>query len=204
MINVIATGSKGNAVLYHNSILIDCGVPFAFLKKYLFDIKLILLTHVHKDHFNRATVSRMMTENPSLRVGCCDWFEELHGNRIDKYKISSTYDYGSFQVSPFLLYHDVQNCGYRIFKGDIKIFHATDTAHLEGIEAKGYDVYAIERNYDEDTIIENIQRVEEEGRYAYQRFSINRHLSAQQANEFYSRNKKDESVFIELHKSTNF
>lgn len=47
---VISTGSKGNALLIGNEILIDCGVSYRKLKEK--PIKLILLTHEHKDHFN--------------------------------------------------------------------------------------------------------------------------------------------------------
>lgn len=47
---VISTGSKGNALLIGNEILIDCGVSYKRLKDK--HIRLILLTHEHKDHFN--------------------------------------------------------------------------------------------------------------------------------------------------------
>ena len=40
---------------------------------------------------------------------------------------------------PIKLYHDVPNCGYRIFINDKKIIYMTDTKTLEGITAKNYD-----------------------------------------------------------------
>jgi len=45
-IEVVQTGSKGNAVLVDN-ILIDCGVSFKKLSPYVRRLKLVLLTHVH-------------------------------------------------------------------------------------------------------------------------------------------------------------
>lgn len=205
MYTVISSGSKGNSVLYHNSILVDCGVSFTSLKPYLKDIKIVLLTHWHNDHINHDTLKKLCFERPSLRVGCCGWmFDDLHYCRhIDVFQIGKTYNYGSFEISPIKLYHDVPNCGYRIFKGETKIIHATDTAHLEGIEAKGYDLYALEHNYNEETINDSIDRKTAKGEFAYQKMSINSHLSEQQARDFIYKNKGEHSKVLRLHESEN-
>ena len=108
---------------------------------------------------------------------------------------------GRFSISPFKLYHDVQNCGYRIFKDEVKIFHATDTAHLQGISAKEYDLYAIEHNYNEDTVYDIIREQESQGKFAHQRGSINSHLSEQQARDFIFKNKKESSQILRLHET---
>lgn len=213
MVRIISTGSAGNAILYHNSILIDCGVPYSLIKPYIKDIQLVLLTHEHKDHINTTTLLRLIKERPTLRIGCCDWMQEIVSlayavsnlsiqkmiNNFDVFEIGKIFDYGQFKVSPVQLYHDVKNCGYRIFKGETKIFHATDTAHLQGISAKNYDIYCIESNYNEDTVWESIQRIEASGGYAHQRGSINSHLSEQQCNEFFYSNKSEHSQLIRLH-----
>lgn len=47
MYNVIATGSTGNCVIYHQIIAIDMGVPFAAIKPYIKALRLVLLTHEH-------------------------------------------------------------------------------------------------------------------------------------------------------------
>lgn len=44
---ILSTGSKGNAVVLNKSILIDCGVPFKTIEPYLYDLKAVLLTHIH-------------------------------------------------------------------------------------------------------------------------------------------------------------
>ena len=200
MYKVISSGSEGNAILYHNSILVDCGVSFAALKPFIYNIQLVLLTHEHKDHFNLKTIEKLLFERPSLRIGCCNWID-IQGRNIDRYEIGEVYNYGKFSVSPVKLYHDVPNCGYRIFKDNVKVFHATDTAHLNGIEAKGYDLYALECNYNEDTVFESIEKKQLEGKFAYQKGAINSHLSEQQASDFVFKNKGENYQFIRLHES---
>jgi hypothetical protein len=44
---VVATGSKGNAVLINDEILIDIGVPHKKIFPYFKKLKLVLLTHIH-------------------------------------------------------------------------------------------------------------------------------------------------------------
>ena len=204
MVEIISSGSNGNAILYNNSILVSCGVPFSLIKPYYKNIQLILLDHIHSDHFNLSTIRKLTSLRPALRFGCCDWMVEyMEGIRnVDVFEIGKVYDYGSFKVSPFKTYHDVPNCGFRLFVGDKKIFHATDTAHLQGITAKGYDIYAIEHNYNEETVFKIIEEKKSRGEFAHQQGAINTHLSWQQAQDFFIRNKKDGSILIRLHESS--
>lgn len=204
MYHLISSGSKsGNAVVYHKSILVDCGIPSARLKEHINDLQIVLLTHVHSDHFNIATLKWLQSNRPSLRIGCGEWMIPfLSGMRnIDVYEIGKNYDYGSFSIVSVKLYHDVPNCGYRIFKGDYKIFHATDTAHLEGITASRYDLYAIEHNYDEDTVMQRISEKQERGEFAYEKEAIRSHLSEQYARDFIFRNKGEKHEVLRLHES---
>jgi len=117
MYQVLATGSTGNAIIYHNTILVDCGVPYSILKPYIQNIQIVLLTHSHGDHINKSTLNKLASERPALRIGCCSWMSEhVAGIRnVDFYEIGQMYNYGSFSVSPIKLYHDVENCGYRFF-----------------------------------------------------------------------------------------
>lgn len=205
MYKVIASGSDGNAVIYHNTIMVDCGVPHSAVKPFIGNLRLILLTHQHLDHFNIKTIRRIAKERPTLRFGACEWMRALLTgiNNVDFYQIGKVYDYRTFKISPVKLYHDVPNCGYRIFKDDIKIFHATDTEHLEGITAKGYDLYAIEHNYNEEVIYYKIREDRAEGRYSYREGVINSHLSEQQASDFIFKNKGLACEILRLHESKN-
>lgn len=206
--NIISTGSQGNAVVLNNHILIDCGVTFKALKDVYKDLQIVLLTHEHGDHINKATIKRLAQERPTLRFGCCEWLIpillECNVTKcyIDVFEIGKIYDYKAFKVSPIKLYHNVKNCGYRLFFGAEKAIYATDTAHLDGITAKDYDLYLIEANYTEDDLQERINAKMETGQYCYELNVANRHLSHEQASEFLLKNmgKHSEYVFLHGHK----
>lgn len=204
--NVISSGSTGNAVLYHDCVLVDCGVPFSKIEPFLKQISLVLLTHKHKDHLNMRTLKRIQWERPAVRIGLPEHLitEISELNNVDVYKIGKVYDYQLFKLSPFQLYHDVPNVGYRIFKDNHKIFHATDTAHLNGITAKNYDLYAIEHNYDEEKLKHAKEICYYTGEFTHAFGSEQTHLSWQQARAFIEANKKETSQILELHKSKSF
>ena len=204
---VISSGSEGNAVIYNNAIMVDCGVSFKALEAVKRSLKIVLLTHKHSDHLKIRTLQRLQAERPTLRVACGDFLlEELPCiKNIDVLQVGKIYDYGAFKVSPVKLYHDVPNFGWRIFlPNGQKIFHATDTVHLEGISAKGYDLYAIEHNYCEEYIQEAIEEARANGEYTHAYGSIKTHLSIQQARAFIEANRKESSEVLELHKSRSF
>lgn len=206
MYKVIASGSTGNSILYHNSILVDCGIPFSLIKPFVKDIQLVLLTHCHADHINTQTVRKLASERPTLRIGCGEWMKEhLEGiKNVDYYDFGQIYNYGSFSISPIRLYHDVPNFGYRIFKGETKIIHCTDTAHLSGITAENYTLFMLESNYDEETIWERIRAKEQRGEFAHERGAINSHLSEQAARDFFFKNKGPESKLVRLHETKSY
>ena len=204
---VISSGSEGNAVIYDKSIMVDCGVSFKALQEVKRSLKIVLLTHKHSDHLKIRTLQRLQAERPTLRVACGDFLlEELPCiKNIDVLQVGKIYDYGAFKVSPIKLYHDVPNFGWRIFlPNGQKIFHATDTVHLEGITAKGYDLYAIEHNYCEEYIQQAIEEARANGEYTHAYGNINTHLSIQQARAFIEANRKESSEVLELHKSRSF
>lgn len=204
---VISSGSDGNAVIYNNAIMVDCGVSLKALEAVKRSLKIVLLTHKHSDHLKIRTLQRLQAERPTLRVACGDFLlEELPCiKNIDVLQVGKIYDYGAFKVSPIKLYHDVPNFGWRIFlPNGQKIFHATDTVHLEGITAKGYDLYAIEHNYCEEYIQQAIEEARANGEYTHAYGSIKTHLSIQQARAFIEANRKESSEVLELHKSRSF
>lgn len=204
---VISSGSEGNAVIYNNAIMVDCGVSLKALQEVKRSLKIVLLTHKHSDHLKIRTLQRLQAERPTLRVACGAFLlEELPCiKNIDVLQVGKIYDYGAFKVSPVKLYHDVPNFGWRIFlPNGQKIFHATDTVHLEGITAKGYDLYAIEHNYCEEYIQQAIEEARANGEYTHAYGNINTHLSIQQARAFIDKNRKESSEVLELHKSRSF
>lgn len=206
MYKIISSGSTGNAIIYFNSILVDCGVSYTKIKPYLNDIKLILISHSHKDHFNIKTIKKIAFEKPSIRFGIGGYllndFKDI--KRVDVLEYGKMYNYELFKISPVKLYHDVENYGYRLFKDDLKIFHATDTRTLSGITAKNYDLYALEANYDEENVYKVIKEKRDNGEFAHQIGSINSHLSIQQAQKFILENAGEKYEFITLHQSKEF
>ncbi len=160
--HVISTGSKGNAVVVNGCVLIDCGVSFKAIKPYVSSLKLVLLTHIHSDHFNSRTLRLLAERRPTLRFGCCRWLAAdlvsagVPKNNIDVLDADVMYGYGICNVIPVLLVHDVPNCGYKLHFPIGKVFYATDTNNLNGIKAKHYDLYMVEANYEDDVIQEKI------------------------------------------------
>lgn len=198
--NIIATGSDGNATIIDDKILIDCGVSYKKVAPFVKKLQLVLLTHKHNDHINKATISRLASERPKLRFGCCEWLVQelldcgVSKKRIDVYKIGNTYDYSIFKVVPIKLYHDVPQCGYRLFIGDYKCIYCTDTRTLEGIKAENYDYYFIEANY------ENEQELHERAYNDYYEKRVkSTHLSKEQATEWLLENMGANSVYEFMH-----
>lgn len=204
---VIESGSSGNATIIENIILIDCGVSFKKLSEYYRNLKLVLLTHIHSDHFNKITIKKLAKERPTLRFGCCEWLvKELIDCGVDKrnidiYEIDYCYPYSSkLSIEVFNLLHDVPNCGYKIFIDDKKYFYATDTNSLENIEAKNYDMYFVEGNYeDKAQLEERKQKHIEKGEYYYEDRVEKTHLSQVQATEWLMKNMGNNSQYIFMH-----
>ena len=203
--NIISTGSPGNAVVLNDYILIDCGVSFKALKDVYRKLKIVLLTHEHIDHINKTTIKMLAQERPTLRFGCCIWLVPIllecnvPKRNIDVYEIGKIYDYRALKLSPIKLYHNVPNCGYKLFFGEKRAIYATDTAHLNGITAKDYDLYLIEANYTEDDLEERIIAKTAAGQYCYELNVAERHLSHEQASQFLLENMGKNSNYVFLH-----
>lgn len=212
--NVISTGSKGNAVVIDGYILIDAGVSYKALSEVVGELKIVLLTHIHSDHFRSSTIKKLAFTKPLLRFVCGEWLVEpllklgVSAKQIDIVKEGMLYKYGfkELKISPVRLYHDVPNFGYRVFTGGKKVFYATDTSTLDGINAKGYDLYLVEANYEDKEIEERIAEKIEKGEYAYEIGAMNRHLSKKQADNFIYANasNKSEYIYLHCHEGLNF
>lgn len=203
--NIISTGSQGNAVVIGGIILIDCGVPFSALSEVYKDIKIVLLTHIHSDHFRPSTIRRLSQERPTLRFACCKWLVNdllnsgVKPTNIDVLEIGTKYDYGAFKVVPVKLYHNVPNAGYRLYFGNERAFYATDTSTLAGITAKNYDLYMVEANYEPEKLIEAINEKSKNGEYAYELNVLRNHLSKPDCDEFIAANRGANSKYVYLH-----
>lgn len=205
MYSIISTGSSGNAVVLNNNILIDCGVSLKALSDVKKQINIVLLTHIHSDHFNKTTIRNLATERPILRFACCEWLVQnllacgVPKQNIDVMQIGKIYNYGAFKVSPVKLYHDVPQCGWRVFIGNEKTIYMTDTVTLDGISARNYDLYLVEANYISEKIQEKIKDKQESGQYVYEYRVLKTHLSKEKCDEWLLKNMGNHSKYVYLH-----
>lgn len=203
---ILASGSTGNAVIVEDIILIDCGVSFKTLKDYYKGLKLVLLTHIHSDHFNKTTIKKLAQERPTLRFGCRDYLVhdlimcDVDKKNIDIYDTLCNFDYKEFCIANFNLVHDVPNCGYKISINNKKYFYATDTCSLDDVKAKNYDMYFIEGNYeDKEELEKRKQRHLENSEYYYEDRVEKTHLSQVKAIEWLMENMGENSQYIFMH-----
>lgn len=207
MFNIISTGSKGNAVIINDHILIDVGVPYKLLAPYVKDLRLVLLTHEHGDHFVPSTVQRLHKERPALRFGCCEWMVPhllsagVAARVIDLYRPEYVVEYQSqnLLIRPEPLTHNVPNCGYHIYANGKRLFYATDTGTLDGIEAKGYDLYLVEANHTKADIAARAAEKVARGEYAYEFRAAENHLSREQTEDWLYQNMGPCSLYAFLH-----
>lgn len=210
---IIATGSSGNAVLLNGCILVDCGVSVKTLQPFERDLRLVLLTHIHGDHFRKATVKALARQHPALRWGCCEWMTAplleagVNPRCIDVFRTidaETEYLYPplGIKVRPVKLTHNVPNCGYHIFTLDNadKAFYATDTGSLDGIEAKGYNLYLVEANHREAEIQARIAAKQAAGaKFIYETSAAVNHLSYEKACAWLQNNMTPDGVWVQLH-----
>lgn len=202
---IISSCSTGNATIIRDIILIDCGVTFKRLEKYYKQLKIVLLTHIHSDHFKKETIRKLAQERPTLRFACCEWLLQpllecgVLRKNIDVLQIGTRYDYKLFKIVPIKLYHDVPQCGYRVLFDDYKVIYMTDTRTVEGIVAKNYDLYLVEGNYEEEELEQRIKQKQEVGMYHYESRVRNTHLSKGQATDFLLNNMGENSEYVFMH-----
>lgn len=203
---IISTGSKGNCVIIGSKVMVDCGVSYKSIKPYVKGLQLVLLTHKHSDHIRPSTIRRLQEERPALRFGCGKWLLPsvlacgVSKRKIDVYipNLKTRYT-DDVQLIMTPTKHNVSNCGYRIFLDGEKIFYATDCNNLDGIDAKGYDLYMIEANYEDNEIQDRIAEKEANGQYVYEYQVLQNHLSKQKADKFIGENAGINSKFVYLH-----
>lgn len=205
---VISTGSHGNAVLYYSDeILIDVGVNYNQLEPYLKNIKIILLTHIHGDHFKKNVIKRIAREYPNIVFGIpehmADYISDLGIRKKGILEPDKPYNIGKYNIRSIPLYHNVPNVAY-IIDNVYSMIHATDTGRIDHIVAKGLDLYAIEHNHDEELIKRDIINKAKEGGYVYEVDSQEYHLGFTKAYEWIQSQKSRHSKVLILHTNSKY
>lgn len=204
--NILASGSSGNAVVINDYLMIDCGVPFKALHSVYKKLKIIFLSHVHSDHFNRSTIKRLSFERPTMRWACCTWLVAdlvacgVSKNNIDILMPDCVNDYGLFKVEVFPTPHNVPNCGFIFRFGNEVLFYATDCNSLEHIKCPNADIYMVEANYRETDIARRIAEKQAAGLYPYELEVVKNHLSEEKALAWICENAGPKSEYVLMHK----
>lgn len=203
---ILATGSKGNAVLLGGSILIDCGVPFKTLEPYLYDISLVLLTHTHSDHFNESAIRKLHQRRPVLRFACCANVAPRLAQLVNPSRITLLTDrtvqvFSLCTVTPFSLIHDIENYGYVVTMSGKSALYATDTRYIP-ISAPGLDLYMVEANYTDEDIRQRIAVKTAAGKFSHESRVMDTHMSQDTAVRWLNDNAdpyKSRIIFLHQH-----
>lgn len=222
--NLIATGSSGNCIIYHKSIMVDIGIKLKdkeLIEPYMEDVKVIIITHRHSDHIQLPLMKWIIREYPNIMfMYLQDVREYLDEKLIRRSKGKKTpievpketiiepnkvYNLGIVKFQPISIYHDVPNIAlYMRFKDNYKVFHATDTHTLKGITIpKDTDLVAVEHhhltNHYDDLIAEKILNDE----FSHEIGAKNVHMSFEDAVDFLTRNDLEGSKVVRLHISSD-
>ena len=207
---VIATGSKGNAVLLDGAYLIDCGVPMGKLMKYIKKIRLAFLTHIHADHFNATTIRKLHEHRPGIRFVCCRNLlvplcseAGVSPNNVTVLEPGQTAVFshlpgGELRVTPFELIHNVPNVGWIFHNANGSALYATDTLRIP-IDVPNLDLYMVECNYKGDELERRKERKQATGGFIYEDTVAVSHMSFETIMSWLSRNAMPHSKVVFLH-----
>lgn len=204
-IQILKTGSSGNCAIINGALALDCGVTSKALQPFVSGLQLVFISHTHGDHFKPTTIRNLAAERPALRFCGGEWIAPalvsngVEPRNIDILQAGKTYNYGSFQIEPVELYHDVPNLGLKIFIGGEKAIYIVDTGYIDHVTAPGYDYYLLEANHTESEIQRRIEEKISRGEYAYETRAAKNHLSREQAEKWLAKNARINSKFIFLH-----
>lgn len=104
---IINSGSDGNCIIINDEIMLDCGVSFKKIENYYKKIKLICISHIHKDHLMPSTIKRLAEERPTLRFCVGEFLVDklldcgVNKNNIDILKLNMRLNYNRFFCSRY-------------------------------------------------------------------------------------------------------
>lgn len=188
--------------------MVDIGITYKKVKDYLKDIKLILCSHAHSDHFNKTTIRKIIFEYPNMKFVCGEFLVAnlvlcgVSKKNIYVLEENKKYDLGKYIIEPVVAVHDLPNFGYKITikANNYKIFHISDTSKINHIEAKDFDWYSIEANYESDEELDKqIGIAEEKGEYSYLKRVKKTHLSQVECMDWLYKNMGKNSQYCWIH-----
>ncbi len=202
---IVQTGSTGNCTVLENILALDMGVAFKKVAPCMMDLQLVFVSHEHGDHFKESTIRNLARSRPMLRFCGGEFLVQkfldagVSPRNIDILEIGTTYDYGVFKIEPIPLNHDVPNFGLRVFMKGQKAVYIVDTGHLEGVEARGYDLYLVEANHTTAEIEARAAEKLSAGEYSYEIRAAENHLSYEQTIEWLTENMDSRGIWVPMH-----
>lgn len=209
---VIATGSKGNAVLLNGAYLFDCGVTSRKIANLLPNLRVVFLTHIHGDHFNALTIRNIHRRRPGVYFACgrnllvplCGEGGVSPANVIvcepgQKRKIAWGDESITFQCVDLI--HNVENVGWIVETEGAQpctAMYATDTKYIP-VNVPGLDLYMVERNYRADELQARREAKIAAGEYTYEDKVIQNHMSSQTIDNWLAENARSYSEVVFLH-----
>lgn len=207
---IINSGSDGNCVII-GRVMVDIGLSYKKIDKYLHNVDMIFITHQHTDHVKKPTLKQIRKYHPKIKILCSKHLKEyLKDNELISVRNNVQYNVKlkdtTFIFQPFECKHNVPTQGI-VFKYDEEYgIYATDTNTLEhsyecNLGDGYYDYLFLEANYDKYKI-----KAIDKSKYGYDVIkNARRHLSKQDSYDFYLLNRRNvDSKYIELHKSSRF
>ena len=206
--NIIGSSSKGNAIVLEDVFLLDCGVSYTKLKPYLKRIKLIFISHSHKDHLLPSSIRKIAYNYPTIifAVGSEEVVKKLVECGVRKSNIfilkpNKWFDIGITKLKLEPLVHDTPNYAVSFDYQGKKCIYIVDTASVENIKAKDYDLYLIENNYQEEILEKHILECDNEDKLYYLNRVKNTHLSKSKCDDFLINNMGANSIYEYVHLS---
>lgn len=164
----IASSSRGNAYRLQSEggsqLLIECGIKLDKLQQ-AFNFKLtkvdgVLISHEHADHsvavkdLLKIGLNVYMTEGTRRAL-------DIEHRRIKIIEARKQFKIGEWTIMPFDVEHDAEEpVGFLIqSKEGEKLLFATDTFYIR-YKFKGLSIIAVECNFSEDILNENIKNEE--------------------------------------------
>ena len=205
---IIGSSSKGNCIIVEDVLMLDCGVTYSKIKQYLPKVKLIFISHSHQDHLLPSTIKKIIFNFPTIKflTGSIDVVLKLNEIGVNYKNIyildyGKKWDLGLLKVKLEQLYHDTPNYALKWELNGKKGIYVVDTEKIDHIEAKNYDLYLIENNYQEKLLQEHIDNCEDVNMLKYLNRVPYTHLSSEQANTFLIENMGENSRYEYIHQS---
>ena len=139
---IIGSSSKGNCIVVEDKLMLDVGVAYSKIKKYLSNIKLIFISHAHLDHLLPSTIRKIAYNYPIIKflTGSEVVVQKLIENGVNKKNIyilnpCKLFDLGILKLKLDLLVHDTPNYTLHFNINKKRGVYIVDTASVDNIDA---------------------------------------------------------------------